>query len=141
MIRSSILVLCCLFSLSSFAQKEEKMKYRQISYTELLAYSINDTSNAIIDLFLNKKFNTGIGQMSFLPVNFLVYFVSPPIAMGLTLITIPLFLNGSLLLIKYRNKKLVMVLNDYKETGYLPNSIRRKAIKELQANELLKMEY
>jgi hypothetical protein len=136
-----LITSCFLLSLSSFSQEEDKIKYRKLNYHDFLKHSINDTSEAIIDIFLDKKENFGCGQMSFLPLNAILYFISPPIGTGLTLITVPLFINGSRVAIKYRNKKLVMVLKNYKETGYLPNGIRKKAIKELKAIEILKQEY
>ena len=136
-----LITSCCLMCLSSFAQKEKKMKYRKLDYTDFYKYSINDTSNVIIDIFFDKKENTGIGQMSFLPVNLIVYMVSPPIGAALVFINFPLFLNGSRVLIKYRNKKLYTVLNDYKETGYIPKGIRKIVNKEFRAYELLTSEY
>ncbi len=136
-----LISFCFLLSLPLFSQKEEKMKYRKLDYNDFLKYSINDTSAVIIDVFFDKKDNTALGQMSFLPITVAIYVISPPLSAGLTIISFPLFVNGSYLLVKYRKKKLYMVLNDYKKTGHLPNWIRKKAIKQLEAYELIKSEY
>ena len=79
--------------------------------------------------------------MSFLPITVAVYIISPQLSVGLTIISFPLFLNGSYLMVKYRKKKLHMVLNDYKETGHLPKWVMKKAKKQLEAYELIKAEY
>jgi hypothetical protein len=132
-----LITSCILLSLSSFSQEEDKIKYRKLVYADFLKHSINDTSEAIIDIYFDKKYNYGIGQMSLLPINLITYFISPPLATGLAFITVPLFINGSRVLIKYRNKKLVMVLNEYKATGHLPKGLRKIAIRELEAKELM----
>jgi len=140
MTRISLITICFLISLPSFSQ-EEKIKYRKLDYNDFLKYSVNDTSSVVIDVFFDKKDNTALGQMSFLPISSAVYIISPQLSIGLTLISFPLFVNGSYLLVKYRKKKLFMVLNEYKETGYLPNWVRKKAIKQLEAYEMIKSEY
>jgi hypothetical protein len=139
--KTTLLTLLFLISFTSFAQEEEKLKYRKISYIEFLKYSINDTADAVVNIFFDKTENAGIGQMSFLPMTVLLYFLSPQLGIGLTAISLPLFLKGSVVLIKYRKKKLHLILNDYKETGNLPEWIRKKAIRELEANVLLKADY
>ena len=100
-----LITICFLISLTSFAQ-EEKIKYRKLTYNDFTKFSINDTSAVIIDIFFDKKDNTAISQMSFLPISIAVAVISPQIAVGLTVISFPLFVNGSHLLIKYRKKKL-----------------------------------
>lgn len=130
-----------LLSFSSFSQKEEKMKYRKLGYTDFRKLSINDTSQVVIDLFFDKKDNAGMGQMSFLPITLAVYVISPPLSGALTLISFPLFLNGSYMMIKYRKKKLHMVLTKYADSGTLPGWVRKKANKQLKYIELLKIEY
>ncbi|MDB4533546.1 hypothetical protein N9242_01645 [Vicingaceae bacterium] len=140
MIKIAIITVCFLLSLSSYSQ-DDKIKYRKLDYNDFLKHSINDTSAVIIDVFFDKKDNTALGQMSFLPITVAVYIISPQLSVGLTLISFPLFVNGSYLMVKYRKKKLFMVLNDYKETGHLPNWVRKKANKQLAAYELIKSEY
>jgi len=126
---------------SSFAQEQEKMKYRKIGYYDFRKISINDTSQVIIDLFYDKKDNAGISQITFLPVTLIIYPISPPISAALTLISFPLFVNGSYILVKYRKKKLHIVLTEYADNGTLPKWIRKKAIKQLKYIELLKIDY
>jgi hypothetical protein len=140
MIKIAIITVCFLLSLSSYSQ-DDKIKYRKLDYNDFLKHSTNDTSAVIIDVFFDKKDNTALGQMSFLPITVAVYIISPQLSVGLTLISFPLFVNGSYLMVKYRKKKLFMVLNDYKETGHLPNWVRKKANKQLAAYELIKSEY
>ncbi len=141
MTKIALIAICFLLSLSSFSQETEKIKYRKLDYNDFLKHSVNDTSAVIIDIFFDKKDNTALGQMSFLPITVGIYVISPPISAGLTLISFPLFVNGSYLMVKYRKKKLYMVLEDYKVTGHLPKWIRKKAIKQLEAYELIKSEY
>ncbi|PCI94038.1 MAG: hypothetical protein COB15_15075 [Flavobacteriales bacterium] len=140
MIKITLITICFLISLTSFSQKE-KIKYRKLNYNDFTKYSINDTSAVIIDIFFDKKDNTAISQMSFLPITVAVAIISPPISAGLTLISFPLFVNGSYMLVKYRKKKLYKVLTEYKETGQLPKWVRKKANKQLDYYEMIKTEY
>ncbi|MGB0882250.1 MAG: hypothetical protein ACPGSO_04810 [Vicingaceae bacterium] len=134
-------IICLIICLSSFAQEEEKMKYRKLDYTDFRKLSINDTSQVIIDLFFDKKDNAGVGQMTFLPITLVIYPVSPVISGALTLVSLPLFINGSYMMVKYRKKKLYMVLTEYSDSGELPKWVRKKANKQLKYVELLKREY
>ncbi len=140
MTKFTIITVCFLISLSSFAQ-EEKIKYRKLKYNDFIKMSINDTSLATIDIFFDKKDNSAISQMSFLPVTLAIAVISPQISAGLTAISFPLFMNGSYMLIKYRKKKLYKVLTEYKETGQLPNWVRKKANKQLDYLEMIKTQY
>ncbi|NQX96513.1 MAG: hypothetical protein HRT73_01365 [Flavobacteriales bacterium] len=141
MIKSILITLFLLISLSSFSQKEDKIKYRKLTYNDFTKLSINDTSAVIIDVFFDKKDNTAIGQMSFLPITVGIFIISPQLSIGLTAISLPLFINGSYLLIKYRNKKLHMVLTEYAKTKTLPKWVRKKANKQLEYYEMIKVEY
>lgn len=135
-----LITFCLLISFSSFSQ-EEKRKYRKLGYTDFRKLSINDTSQVIIDLFFDKKDNAGVGQMTFLPITLAVYPISPVISGALTLVSLPLFVNGSYMMVKYRKKKLYMVLTEYADNGTLPNWVRKKANKQLKYIELLKIDY
>ena len=136
-----LITFCLLISISSFAQEEEKLKYRKLDYNDFRALSINDTSQTIIDLFYDKKDNAGIGQMTFLPITLAIYAVSPVISGALTLVSFPLFVNGGYMMVKYRKKKLYMVLTQYAEDGTMPNWVRKKANRQLKYVELLKLDY
>ena len=140
MTKTILIAIFFIISLTSIAQ-EEKIKYRKLNYNDFTKYSINDTSAVIIDIFFDKKDNTAISQMSFLPITVAVAIISPPISAGLTLISFPLFVNGSYMLVKYRKKKLYKVLTEYKETGQLPKWVRKKANKQLDYYEMIKTEY
>jgi len=105
-------------------------KIRHFTYSDFMAkYSINDTSAAVIELFFDKKENTALAEMSFLPVTTLVFLVLPKIALGLTIISLPFFIHGSIVLIKYRKKRLQKILMRYKKDLYLPKGLRRKTNK------------
>lgn len=130
-----------MISFSSFSQEDEKIKYRKITYTEFLELSINDTSEVIVNLFFDKKDNAGVAQMTFLPLTLVIYPLSPIISSSLTLISLPLFINGTYMVIKYRKKKLHMVLTEYANSGTLPKWVRKKANKQLKYIELLKLDY
>lgn len=120
----------CLFSVA-FSQKDSvEIKPRKLSFNDFLAYySINDTSAAVIELFFDKKDNNAFTEMSLLPISAAVILLSPPIGIGLSAISVPLFVHGSILLIKYNKKKLKRILIEYKKSGYLPEKIRKKANK------------
>ena len=137
-----IFTLCSLLSLSFFSQ-EEKIKYRKLEYTDFTKLSINDTSLVIIDIFFDKKDNAGLAQMSFLPITaaLIVIPLTKPIGVVLTTISLPLFTNGSYMMLKYRNKKLHMVLTEYKKSNTLPKWVRKKANKHLFYIEELKSTY
>ena len=141
MIKTALIIVCILLCLNSFSQANEKIKYRKLDYKDFKKISINDTSDVIIDIFYDKKDNAALGQMSILPITVAIYLISPPISLGLTTISFPIFLNGSYMLIKYRNKKLYDVLNVYSETNILPKWVRKKANRQLARIELIKAEY
>ncbi|MCB0410320.1 MAG: hypothetical protein KDD29_08875 [Flavobacteriales bacterium] len=107
-------------------------KIRKMEYGDFMAkFSINDTSATIIHIFFDKRNNTAKGQMSFLPITVGIYFIFPQLGVGLTCVSLPLFINGSVLLIKYRKKKLYKVLDEYQNTRQLPKWVRKKAEKSL----------
>ena len=139
--KAVVIIICFLISLSSFSQANEKIKYRKLDYNDFKKLSINDTSDVIIDIFYDKKDNTAIGQMSFLPITVAIFIISPPISLGLTTISFPIFLHGSYVLIKYRKKKLYDVLTVYQTTNSLPKWVRKKANKQLVRYEMIKSEY
>ena len=129
----------------SFSQTEnsEKIKFRKLAYQDFEKLSINDTSDAVIDLFFDKKDNAIYTQIILLPMS-VVLIVIPPthfIGIGSLGISGPLFINGSATIIRYRKKKLYNVLLTYKETGTLPKWARKKANRRLKNYELLPINY
>jgi hypothetical protein len=139
--RILLLLIFCSLAVTSLAKEEEKTKYRKMQYTEFLSYSINDTANIIINLFFDNKSNAVVSQMSYLPVALPVYFIFPPLGTVLTAISLPLFIHGTLDVIKYRKKKLAMILIKYNATGELSSKIRKKVIKKMKKNESLNYDY
>ena len=123
----------------------DTIKARKISFKDFKDdYSFNDTANVIINIFFDKQDNSAIGQMSFLPITLALTLIPPPIRVlgaGLTLIAFPLFLNGAYTMHKFRKKKLLMVLIEYKKTGYLPGWVRKKANNMLAYYENVKLDY
>jgi hypothetical protein len=146
LVQTFILTALFLFSFSkiSLAQNEtvDVIKARKLTYGDFInKYSINDTSAVIIDIFFDKKENAAYGQMSFLPITTAIYIISPPLSVGLTVISFPVFVNGVYTLVKFRKKKLLKVLLAYKETKSLPNWVRRKANRLLAYYESVKVDY
>ena len=139
----SLIIICSLISLFSFSQENEKIKYRKLEYNDFTKLSINDTSAVIIDVFFDKKDNSAISQMSFFPITALltVIPITTVIGAGTSLISFPLFLNGSYMLVKYRKKKLYMVLTEYAETKTLPKWVRKKANRRLAYYDMIKATY
>jgi len=128
--RFLLLFLFFLLVISLFCQTDnsKKNKARKLVYSDFTEVSVNDTSKVAIDLFFLKKERAIYDQMSFFPLT--VGLVAIPqtrlIGVGTAFISVPLFLNGCYLLIKYRKKKLYKVLINYKETQTLPKWVRKK---------------
>jgi hypothetical protein len=135
MFRVVFILLVCITTISSNAATDSTVtKARKLSYSDFLAhYSINDTSAAVIEIFFDKKDNNAKGEMSFLPITAGVFILFPVIGAGLSVVSVPLFIHGSYTLVKYRKKKLVNVLTEYRETQELPKWLRRKVNKSLEA--------
>lgn len=112
------------------------VKARKLEYSDFIAnYSINDTSNTVIDIFFDKRNNTAKGQMSFFPITAAIFPLVPIISIGLSVVTFPMFVNGTVVLVKYRKKKLQKVLIHYKETKELPKWVRKKVNKSLEKGQ------
>ena len=81
--------------------------------------------------------------MSLLPLSIVLFAIPPSrlIGVGTAVISVPLFLNGSYTLVKYRKKKLYKVLVDYKKTQTLPQWVRKRANKLLVRYDDLEMDY
>ena len=143
--KTFIFILCVLVNLTSFSQTEAstKIKFRKLSYNNFKKISINDTSDAVIDLFFDKRDNAVYTQIILLPMSVILTVVPLThfIGIGSFAISGPLFINGSATLIRYRKKKLYNVLLTYKETGTLPKWARNKANRRLRNYELLPINY
>tara|TARA_B110000091_G_C13705780_1_gene428268 strand:+ start:9 stop:404 length:396 start_codon:yes stop_codon:yes gene_type:complete len=118
-----------LFSFTLYAQEKSPQKICKYKVENFKALSINDTSDAVIDLFFSKKESAVYNQMSLLPISIILAVVPTPaqvVGLGSFIISGPLFLNGSYTLIRYRKKKLHKILNEYKTNKTLPKWVRKK---------------
>ena len=131
MLKVVIFIIFTLFSLKIVSQSDTiTIKPRNLSFNDFMAnYSINDTSAAVIELFFEKKGNNAYTEMAFLPITTALFLFSPTIGLGLSIISVPFFIHGSYILLKYNKKKLQRILVDYKSHNYLPKNIRKKANK------------
>ncbi len=108
-------------------------KSNKLTYDEYIQqYGTNDTSIAIIELYFDKRDNSGIGQMSFLPLTTAVAAVVPPVGVGLMAISTPLFLNGIRVRHKYSHKKLLSVLNTYHNENRLSDKLEQQVVQILE---------
>ncbi len=134
-----------LIGFSCFTQSNSNnTKARKLTYSDFTAeFGINDTANAIIDIFFDKRENAALGEMSFLPIS-LVLAVIPQtriVGVGTAIISLPLFAHGLYTLLKFRKKKLVLILLEYKSTKELPNWVRKKVNKQLALYKIIEREY
>lgn len=114
------------------SEDSTEVKARKLDYNDFIAkYSVNDTSSTIINIFFDKKSNSALGQMSIFPITAAFFPLFPVFSIGMSAVSFPFFVNGSVVLIKYRKKKLQKVLIEYKETRTLPKWVRKKVNKSL----------
>lgn len=129
-----VLIIIFGVSFSVFSENKDSIdvKVRKLEYNDFIAnYSINDTTSTIINIFFDKKNNYAKGQMSMFPITAAIFPLSPLLSVGLSAVSFPFFVNGTIVLIKYRKKKLQKVLIEYKQTRTLPNWLRKKVNKSL----------
>ena len=131
--KNSILIsVFLIIGYSSFAKENniKKEKKEHLNYDEYVQkYGVNDTSIAIINVYFDKKYNAGAGQMSFLPLTLALSIITPPIGISLTLISTPIFINGVITSNRYSDKNLVKALNNYQSEQLMSDRIRKKVIK------------
>ena len=114
------------------SEDSTEVKARKLDYNDFIAkYSVNDTSSTVINIFFDKRNNSAIVQMSMFPITAALYPLFPILSVGMSAVSFPFFVNGSIVLVKYRKKKLQKVLIEYKETRTLPKWIRKKVNKSL----------
>jgi hypothetical protein len=140
-----LLFLFFLLCTTSFSQIDdsEKIKARKLTYSDFIELSFNDTSSVVIDVFFLEKERAIYNQMSLFPLTLGLIAIPQTrlIGVGTAFISLPLFLNGNYLLIKYRKKKLYKVLINYKETRTLPMWVRKKSNKLLRRYAKLETYY
>tara|TARA_B100000809_G_scaffold265999_1_gene326797 strand:+ start:9119 stop:9553 length:435 start_codon:yes stop_codon:yes gene_type:complete len=138
------IIALSLFSCTLYAQEKTPQKICKYKVENFRALSINDTSDAVIDLFFSKKESAVYNQMSLLPISIILAVVPTPaqvVGLGSFIISGPLFLNGSYTLIRYRKKKLHKILNEYKTNKTLPKWVRKKTNKLLKEYSLQQIDY
>lgn len=138
------LCLCFGFHVMSQEIDSRKIKYRKLSHSDFIdQFGINDTATVAIDIFFDKKENSAYGQMTFLPITVGLAIIPDTrvIGVGTTLISLPLFLNGCYMLIKYRKRKLHKVLTVYTNTKELPKWLQKKVDKHLLLYKVMDREY
>jgi hypothetical protein len=140
-----LLLLIGCIGFSAFSQTDSsKITYRKLTYNDFSSqFSVNDTATVVIDLFFDKKSNAALGQMSFLPITVGLAAIpkTRPLGVGLTIVSLPLFINGTMTLIRYRNQKLYKILTEYKETKTMPKWVKRKAVRLLDYYNNLESDY
>ncbi|MBL4593122.1 MAG: hypothetical protein JKX68_04805 [Flavobacteriales bacterium] len=125
-------------SVNSFAKKHKikKAKNPKLSYQEyIIQYGNNDTSVAIINLFFDKRNETAVGKMSFLPITAGITMFVPPIGLGLSAITSPLFISGLITRTRYSHKNLLIALKSYHNTNMLSANFQNKIFKQIKAQK------
>ncbi len=112
------------------------LKISEYDYFDFIdEYGLDDTSIVIIDLFLRKRIEQGVGEMSFLPITVAVSVVVPPIGIALTAIALPLTVHGSYVYMKYSKKRLAKVLEKYSNNKQLSKGLMKKIKKHYQVLE------
>lgn len=132
---------------STFAKEKNKEQNQKgnLNYEESIAkYGVDDTSIAIINVYFDKRHNAGTGQMSFLPVTLALTAVAPPIGIGLTIVSSPMFVNGLIVRSRYSQKNMIKALNNYNSEKILTDKVRRKVtsyiIEEKEDKEIQQLE-
>jgi ribosomal protein L39E len=137
-------IILSTFSFTLYSQDQAPKKIRKYKIEHFKALSINDTSDAVIDLFYSKKESAIFNQMSLLPLSIVLTVAPTPaqvIGIGSFVISGPLFISGSYKLVRYRKKKLHKVLSEYKTNRTLPKWVRNKTDKLLNEYQLQQMDY
>ncbi len=131
-------------TLSVFSQENKELKICKYKHENFKEFSINDTSDAVIDLFFQKKESAIYNQMSLLPFSIILVAVPTPaqvVGLGSLAISGPLFISGTYTLVRYRKKKLKKVLIEYKEHKTLPKWVKKRTDKLLNEYKLQQIDY
>ena len=135
-----LILISAIFLSSSYYNAQEN-KPKKLSYEQyIIQYGTDDTSIAIIDIFFDKRENSGAGQMSFLPLSSAVIIVSPPVGIGLMAISSPLFVNGLIISNKYSHKNLLKTLISYQNENILSRHNRKMVANLIQIQEDMRIE-
>lgn len=129
LIKITVLLLAIVFVSSCFGKNNNETKaidYR-LEYQEYIdLYGIDDTSIAIIEMYFAIRDISGKGKMSFLPLSSSLIVVMPPLGIGLSVISTPIFVSGMLTSIKYSRKNLHKSLYEYHNFHNISKNTRNK---------------
>lgn len=122
------IILIMTNSISAEKIHSEK-KQARLDYEECIQlYGVDDTSIAIINIYFDKRYSTGVGQLSFLPATAAITFFIPPIGIVLMAASSPLYINGMIKYKKYSQKNMIKTLNNYRDNQILSDKIRNKVL-------------
>ena len=122
------IILLMTNSVSAEKNRSEK-KQARLDYEECIQlYGVDDTSIAIINIYFDKRYSVGVGQMSLLPVTAALTVFTPPIGVVLMAASSPLYINGIVKFNKYSQKNMIKTLNNYRDNNILSDKIRFKVV-------------
>lgn len=123
------IILIMTNSISAEKIHSEKKQQARLDYEECIQlYGVDDTSIAIINIYFDKRYTAGVGQMSLLPVTAALTFFTPPIGVGLMIVSSPMYINGAIKFNKYSQKNMIKALNNYRDNNILSDKIRFKVV-------------
>jgi len=121
------IILIMTNSISAEKTRSEKQQQARLDYEECIQlYGVDDTSIAIINVYFDKRYSSGIGQMSLLPATAALTFFTPPIGVALMIVSSPMYINGAIKFNKYSQKNMIKALNNYHDNNILTEKIRDK---------------
>ena len=109
------------------SSKKETQKTVQLNYDECIQlYGVDDTSIAIINIYFDKRYTAGVGQLSFLPVTAALTVFTPPIGAILLVVSSPLYVNGAIKFKTYSQKNMIKTLKNYQNNNVMAEKMREK---------------
>jgi hypothetical protein len=124
-------------SVSAEKTRSEKNKSTHLDYAECIQlYGVDDTSIAIINIYFDKRYSAGVGQMSLLPVTAVLTVFTPPIGVILMAVSSPLYINGMVKFNRYSQKNMIKALNNYHNNNILAENIRNKVANYLMDEKM-----
>ena len=130
------IILLMTNSVSAEKNRSEK-KQARLDYEECIQlYGVDDTSIAIINIYFDKRYSVGVGQMSLLPVTAALTVFTPPIGVVLMAASSPLYINGIVKFNKYSQKNMIKTLNNYYNKNILAENIRNKVVNYLMNEKM-----
>ncbi len=122
--------LFCFSSLFAY-EKDKESTLEKSSYTQLMSkHANNDTCKALIEVFFEKRKQTAIAKMSFLPISTGVAAIAPPVGLALMAASSPVFISGLITNSRFSKKKLNQILTNYKNYNSLSKR-HKKLIQKL----------